>query len=288
VIPRTTGTQLWESEHFGTLLAASDLNFHIYWNGPSREDDVQRQIELVQLALEKKPVGLVLAPDHSLALVSPVQDLIDHGVPVVIVESPIFLKESPNLYFVLNDEETAGRLAAERVGSLLNGEGVIAVLGVDPNIAGIMDRLGSFERHITDEWPRIDIVEERLGYFKPAQAQQVAEDVLIAQHHLNAVFALTSVATRGAVLAFRQSHRKDIKLIGCEQDLATPMETEEIDSIIVENTREMGDRAIRLIDDHIRGVATPHLIRVEPVLVTRKNLANPEIQGILRMAEDHR
>jgi hypothetical protein len=40
VIPETTAQELWEVEHAGVASAAIGTNWEIYWNGPSREDDV--------------------------------------------------------------------------------------------------------------------------------------------------------------------------------------------------------------------------------------------------------
>ncbi len=56
--------------------------------GPSREDDLPRQIQIVNNAVARGVIGLVLAPDHAVALLSPVQAAIAQGIPTVIVSSP--------------------------------------------------------------------------------------------------------------------------------------------------------------------------------------------------------
>jgi hypothetical protein len=48
VIPRTSGISLWEPEHGGAETAAVDIGADIYWNAPTREDDVEEQIALVE------------------------------------------------------------------------------------------------------------------------------------------------------------------------------------------------------------------------------------------------
>jgi ribose transport system substrate-binding protein len=69
VIPRTTGNELWEAMHAGAAAAGRQTGFHIYWNAPTREDDIEKQVELVERVIGDRPGGLVLAPDHYLALV---------------------------------------------------------------------------------------------------------------------------------------------------------------------------------------------------------------------------
>src|SRR5216683_2477915 len=73
VIPRTTANELWESVHKGAETAGHQTGFHIYWNAPTREDDIERQVGLVERVINDRPAGLVLAPDHYLALVAAVR-----------------------------------------------------------------------------------------------------------------------------------------------------------------------------------------------------------------------
>ena len=72
VIPRTTALILWEAEHAGAETAAHREGLTVYWNAPTREDDVERQISLIQRVVAAGARGLVLAPDQALALMVPV------------------------------------------------------------------------------------------------------------------------------------------------------------------------------------------------------------------------
>ena len=62
VIPRTTGVMLWEAEHVGAMAAAKKYGFEIYWNAPTREDDVEGQIALLDRIRNQNFVGLVSRP----------------------------------------------------------------------------------------------------------------------------------------------------------------------------------------------------------------------------------
>src|SRR5215831_13815113 len=88
VIPRTTGAMMWEPEHGGVLAAALRSGAQVYWNAPTREDDIQGQIALVERVADGGYQGLVLAPDHALALITPVRRAISRGVSTVIIGSP--------------------------------------------------------------------------------------------------------------------------------------------------------------------------------------------------------
>jgi ABC-type sugar transport system substrate-binding protein len=54
VIPRTTSTMFWEAEHAGAEFAARKSGIRIRWNAPTREDDVQLQIGMVDRAIDEQ------------------------------------------------------------------------------------------------------------------------------------------------------------------------------------------------------------------------------------------
>jgi ribose transport system substrate-binding protein len=275
---------LWEAEHAGAELSAKRAGFRIYWNAPTSEDDVDRQIAIIKQAINRGAVGLVLAPDQALALMVPVRDVVARGIPTVVISSPLAIPPGGKLSYILNDEDETGRLAAERIGAILHGEGSVAILGIDPDVTGITHRAHAFEANLTANFPRIKIVDERTGGFNLTEAQEITDDVLAKNPQIDAILALNSSATRGAFIALESSHQLGkIKLVACEQELIPPLVTGEIDSIIVENTYEMGYRAIQLIAAERRGEKVPAEIRLNPKLVTRENLNTPEVQRMLTM-----
>ena len=284
VIPRTTALVLWESEHAGAEAAAKKTGYTVYWSAPTREDDGERQIAFMQKAVQRGASGLVLAPDQALALMVPVRNVVARGIPTVIISSPLPIPPGGKLSYILNDEEATGRIAADRIGLILQGKGKVAVVGIDPDITGIVVRTHAFETNMAARYPNIKIVDERTGGFNTAQAQEVAEDTMARNPGLGAILALNSSATRGAFVALRNAHALGrIKLVACEQELIPPLLTGELDSIIVENTYEMGYQAVQLIAAERRGQHVPQQIELSPKLVTRENLNTPEVQRMLTM-----
>jgi len=282
VVPRTTGTALWEPEHEGAAQAAAEAGLQIYWNAPTREDDVQRQIALVERIIDRKYAGLILSPDQSLALMTPVRRALAHGIPTVVLGSPLPMKPGGKLIYVLSDDEKAGQMAAERIGEILHGTGTVAILGIDPDIAGVLTRERSFEAALTARYPHITIAEKRMGSFNVPYEQQIAEEVLADHPNLDAILAVTTDATRGAYSALTEMRLAGkVKLIGCDQDLLAPLTTGEIDSLIAEDTYTMGYRAATLLSRVRQGKPVPALTKVSPRLITKDNLSSPEIQRIL-------
>jgi len=280
VIPRTSGTFLWEPMHVGAEIAAQHTGLNVYWNAPTREDDIQGQIALLEKVVARGYQGLVLAPDHSLALISPVRLALSHGLPTVIVGSPLPIPAEGKLSYILNDDEAAGRMAAEYVAEILQNKGSVVVLGIDPDIAGIMIRARSLEKTLQN-YPSIRIVDKRIGAFNTPYDQQIAEESLRQHPDVSAIVALTSTSTRGSSIAISRAEHK-IHLVGFDDlDDLKPLREGRVDAVLTQNSREMGFQAITSLAAQLQGKVVPGETKIPPVLLTGKNLDSPETQRLL-------
>ena len=280
VIPRTSGTFLWEPLHVGAEIAAQNNGLTVYWNAPTREDDVQGQITLLEKVVARGYKGLVLAPDHTLALIAPVRLALSKGVATVIVGSPLPIPPGGKLSYILNDDEEAGRMAAEKVAELIKKKGSVAVLGIDPDIAGIMIRARSLENAL-QAYPNVRIVEKHIGSFNTPYDQQIAEEALRQHPDLDAIIALTSTSTRGCSIAISHSKRR-VHLVGFDDlDDLTPLRDGIVDAIITQNSREMGSEAVNSLAIQLQGKPVSPEIKIRPVLLTKHSLDSPETRQLL-------
>lgn len=283
VIPRTSGTLLWEPEHRGAQDAAQSAGAKIYWNAPTREDDVAGQISLIEHVAGGDYQGLVLVPSQSLALITPVRRALARGLPIVIVSSPIPVPAGDKLSYILNDEQEGGRIAAQRVALLLHGQGSIAILGIDPDVAGIMVRAHSFEDFLTRYYPAIHVVERHTGTFNVPHEQELAEETLGAHPNLDAIVAMMWPSARGAMSTIDNNPGKfKTRVIGFDpEDIS--FHSPSLDSVILQNTREMGDLAVQLIHAKLERKSVPARIMLKPLLVTRQNVNSEEVLHMTTM-----
>jgi len=283
VIPRTSGTSLWEPAHRGAQDAAKAIGARIYWNSPTREDDVAGQIALIEHVVAEGDQGLVLAPNQSLALITPVQRALAHGLPIVIISSPMPIPAGGGLSYILNDEEAGARIAAQRLAMLLHGRGSIALLGINPDVAGIMKRAHSFESYLAKNYPAIHIVERHTGSFNIPHEQEIAEETLAAHPDLDAIVALMWSSARGAMSTIDNNPGKlKAKVIAFDAE-DVQFNSPSLDSAVIQDTRQMGNLAVQLIHDRLSGRPTPSMITLQPVLVTRANANSAEVRHMTTM-----
>jgi ribose transport system substrate-binding protein len=285
VIPGTTATEFWESVHGGAASAGRKTGFRIYWNAPTREDDVERQIVLVEKAIDSGYAGLVVAPINYLALVGSVRQALSKHIPTVVIRSSLPIPPGHGLSYILNDDQETGRLAATRIGTALGGKGRVAVLGLDPSSGPrSVLRVRAIEAEVAKSFPQVSVIEERSGSSNTAEVQQIAQEILVENPGLDAIVSLDVNTTEGTWAALTALGKgKNVKLVGCEQelDLMAGIRHGEIDSVIVENTYEMGYRAIQSIAAQRRGEPVPDQIELKPMLVTKENIDSDEAQKLL-------
>lgn len=282
VVPRTCGTWLWEAEHTGAAREALRHSISVYWNAPMREDDVQRQIDILASAVKRHMTGVIIAPIEDLPLRTPLQRTVHAGVPVVVVDSDLGLPPGKTLTYVLNNETLGGQMAARRLGKILHGKGTVAIVGINNKLASMEERARSLERTLAEEFPAVHVVFRSLALPTVAQEQQVAERMLASGIHPDAVVTLSEPATRGmyfALIEFNENGK--IPLLGFDQNLLAPVRTGEIDSVVIQNTFEIGRVAMLAMSRELDHEPVEARYTVEPRLVTRETIDSAEVRQTL-------
>lgn len=285
VIPRTCGTALWEPEHAGAAAVARSVGLNLHWNAPMRDDDTQTQISLIEKSVDRGMAGVIVSPIQTLPMRTPIRRILAKGIPVVVIDTELGIPSSSKLSYVLNDEQVGGQIAARRIGLILHGKGNIAIVGIQPELNSITVREHSFESTLSSEFPGIHIVARKLGLSSVPEEQHNAEELLAGGKSIDAIVALSLASTRGTYYALAEFAKEGaIKLVGFDQDLIPPIRNGGIDSVVVQNTFEMGRIAMELMNREIHGASESPRVSVEPVLMTRDNVDSAEIRQIENMS----
>lgn len=253
---------------------------HVYWNAPADEGDTEKQLSFIGPSLAKRYRGLIFAPDETLASRGLVLQAVNSGVPVVIVDDQLGPPPGLLLSYVANDEEAGAKLAADRVAELLEGQGSIAVIGISPRLESGILREESFEKTLSSVAPNIHIEYRRYGDSVVTHQQQIADEIL-KRYHVDAIVALTGTATRGAYFAKIATETPNpVKIVGFDQDLLLPIQAGDVDSVVVQNTRAIGQVAMRNLDAQLRGEKVNDVTLVSPMLLTKEASRTPEINSL--------
>ena len=125
----------------------------------------------------------------------------------------------------------------------------------------------------------------RYGDSVVTHQQRIAEAILSGPQHVDAVVALTSAATLGVYFAkLAAASPTTFPVVGFDQGLLLPIQSGEIDSIVVQNTRKIGQIAMQNVSAALRGKKVNGVTLVPPILLTRDNLDAPDIKSQWELA----
>jgi len=282
VIPKGLAHFYWQAVRAGAKSACDEFGYQMYWNGPERETDRERQIQIVEDFMVQKVDGIVLAPLDRKTLVPTLEKLAQAKIPVVIVDSGI--DSSNYICFAATDNYQGGVLAARRMGKILDGKGKIAVIKYIQGSGSTTDRENGFIDTIKKEFPGIQIADTKYGQDTVETALAATEDLLTRNQDLQGLFACNVSTAVGAFQALQSQKRTEVKMVGfdAEKALIDGLNAGKIDSLVVQNPFKMGYEGVKAIVMTIKGQPVPKKIDTGVNLITRENQDDPKIKELLK------
>jgi ribose transport system substrate-binding protein len=290
VIPKGTTHEFWKSINAGAVKAEQELNAQgvpvkIIWKGPLREDDRDQQIQTVEGFMTRRVSGIVLAPLDSQALVRPVVNAVQSGIPVVIIDSD--LKSDKYVSFVATDNYKGGVLAADHLGKLLNGKGNIILLRYAVGSASTEAREAGFVDTLKGKFPEFKLISSD-QYAGPTRetAYQASQNLLNRfGHEVNGVFCPNETSTVAMTKALRDVGKGggNVKMIGFDASSVSvaDMKNGDVQGLIVQNPVKMGYLGVMTVVKALQGQKVEKRIDTGVALVTPENMDQPEMAELL-------
>ena len=282
VSPKGVNSIFWQSVHAGVMAAGRKYDVEILWNGPPRETEYARQIQIVESMINQRVSGIAISPSDQTALVGVVERASAAGIPVTVFDSGI---DTDNyVSFVATDNYTAGKTAAEILSDLLSGKGNIAVVKHIPGSDSTMKRERGFEDALKDKFTGVKIVNQQFCMTDRARAMAVTEDMMTAHPELDGIFCSSEAASVGAARAVRTRNMVGkIKLVGFDSGptLEKNLRDGVIDALIVQDPFNMGFLGVETIIQKLAGKVPPKHIDSPTHVIRAKDLNDPEVRRLL-------
>lgn len=289
VIPKGTTHEFWKSIHAGAIkaqreLEAQGVQVRITWKGPIREDDREQQIQVVEGFLSQGVNGIVLAPLDASALVRPVQEAKRAGIPTVVIDSALASEDAVS--FVATDNEKGGALAADRLGTLLQGKGRVLVLRYQEGSASTEAREKGFLDRMKAQYPGVEIVSSD-QFAGPTRdtAKRASENLLNRfGSQIDGVFTPNESSTAGMLLALQDVGKAgQVRFVGFDSSEAfvTAMRNKQLDGVVLQNPLEMGYQGVKSMVAHLQGQSIQPRVDTGVVIVTPENLDTEDSKALL-------
>ena len=290
VIPKGTTHEFWKSVHLGALRAAEEAgNVEILWEGPLREDDTTGQMQKVQDFIAQQVDGIVLAPLDSTALIRPVGEAIDAGIPVVIFDSA--LGKGPEIVsHVATDNYHGGQLAADRLAEALGGKGEVILLRYKVGSQSTEQRESGFLDRMKEKHPGITVIEsDEYAGTTPDEALSKATQVLSKyRDQVDGIFAVCEPNANGTLQALSNTGLAGkVKFVAFDPSPALIRGLEEgtVHGIVLQDPVTMGYKAVQSMIAALNGESVKKRVQTGEHVATPENMDEPRMQKLLTPAE---
>jgi ribose transport system substrate-binding protein len=194
VISKGFQHQFWQAVKAGAEKAAVDYNVTITFEGPETEAQVDKQVEMVQAALDKNPAALCLAALDTQALIPQLEKAQAAGIPVIGFDSGV--DSDIPLSTAATDNLAAAAVAADKMAELIGGSGQVAVIVHDQTSRTGIDRRDGFVNQMEAKYPDIEIVDIQYGAGDQLKSTDLAKAIIQAHPDLKGFFG----ANEGSII----------------------------------------------------------------------------------------
>ncbi len=282
VISKGFQHQFWQSVKAGSEKAAKDFNVKITFEGPESESQVDKQIEMLQAALDKKPAAICLAALDSKAAIPLLQKAQSQGIPVIGFDSGV--DSDIPATTAATDNVAAAAAAADKMASLIGDSGEVAVLVHDQTSRTGIDRRDGFVNQMKSKHPNITIVDVQYGAGDPQKSTDIAKAVIQGHPNLKGYFGANEGSMKGVMNAAKELG-KEGKLVMIGYDAGKQLKDEVragiVAGAITQDPVQIGYKCVESAIKAIKGEKLNKVTDTGFKWWDKSNMDNPDIAPLL-------
>lgn len=213
-IGKTLNNPWWISVSDFARQEADALGVNLTIAIPQEEVDLEKQVAMIETAIEKNADAIVISAASSDGVVPAIKKARDQGIKIVNFDTRISDKSVIDA-FVGGDDEAGAYKAGKYICEQLGGEGEVAI------ITGLMAQSTGVDRHAgfmraCEEYPGIKVVAEQSAEWSSDKAADVTTNILTANPNVKAIFACNDQMAVGMVNAAKSAGKSadDLVLVG--------------------------------------------------------------------------
>lgn len=274
--------QFWQAVKLGAEQAAEACGVTITFEGPESESQVDKQIEMLQTALDKNPDAIGFAALDSRAAIPLLERAQEEGIPVIAFDSGV--DSDIPLTTAATDNVAAAALAADMMAELIGFEGEVAVIAHDQTSRTGIDRVTGFKERIEEAYPDIEIVDIQYGGGDHLRSTDLAKAIILAHPNLKGFFGANEGSAIGVLNAVVELGMEGkIVVIGYDSGLQQieAVRSGVMAGAITQNPIGIGYRTVEAAVMALRGEELPEHIDTGFFYYTAENIDDEEIAALL-------
>jgi ribose transport system substrate-binding protein len=281
VISKGFQHQFWQAVKMGSQKAATDYKVRITFEGPENESQVDKQIEMLQAALAKKPAAICLAALDSKAVIPLLQKAQASKIPIVGFDSGV--DSDIPVATAATDNIAAAGYAAKKMAQLIGDEGEVAVIVHDQTSRTGIDRRDGFVKEMKNH-PKIKIVDIQYGGGDQLKSTDLAKAIIQAHPNLKGFFGANEGSIIGVLNGVKEL-KKEGKIVVIGYD-AGKQQKDAIRSgveagAVSQDPVGIGYKCVEAAVKAIKGEKVPKNIDTGFKWYDKTNIDSPEMKPLL-------
>jgi ribose transport system substrate-binding protein len=195
--------------------ARHPTEYELVTNGIKDEQDVSRQIDLVEQMIAKKVSAIVIAPADSKALVPVCKKALQAGIVVVNIDnrldSAVKQDQGVSIPFVGPDNRKGAALAGEYLAQKLQPGDKVAIIEGAPNAFNAVQRKLGFEDAVKARG--LKIAASQSANWEMDKANQVVSAIITEHPDIKGILCANDSMALGAVAALRSAGKNKKVLV---------------------------------------------------------------------------
>jgi len=282
VISKGFQHQFWLAVKAGAEQAAKDLDVTITFEGPENESMVDKQMDMLQVAIDKNPAAICFAAVDSKAAIPLLQQAKEKGIPVIGFDSGV--DSDIPLSTAATDNVAAAALAADKMVELIGGAGQVAIIAHDQTSRTGIDRVKGFTDRVAEKYPNVTIVATQYGGGDQLRSTDLAKAIIQGNPELKGFFGANEGSIIGVLNAVQELGMKD-KLVVIGYD-SGQQQMEAIRSgleagAITQDPIGIGYKAVEAAVKAVKGETLPLFIDTGFHWFDATNIDDPVIAALL-------
>lgn len=282
-VPKTidTSIEFWEVMKQGVATAAKEFGADVHTVGTDTELDVDKQIQLLEQAIEEKPDAIILAATDYYRLVPVAEQIKAAGITLITVDSG--LNGGVSESFIATDNYEAGRKAAQKLIENIHSDDQVAIMNFVPGSATAIER----EKGVRDALSQngVNLVQDTLySNGSSKKAYQLTVDLLKNQPQLKGIIGLNEPSTLGAGLAIMDMGLKSkVKLVGFDNSSSEVqlLENETMLGTVIQKPFTMGYLAVKTALEVVSGHKVAPVMDTGSEFITKENMYTSENEKLM-------
>ena len=202
VISKGFQHQFWQAVKLGAEKAAAELKVKITFEGPENESQVDKQLEMLQAALAKKPQAICFAALDSKAANPLLKKAQAAKIPVVGFDSGV--DSDVPVATAATDNIAAAGFAADKMAQLIGDEGEVAAVVHDQTSRTGIDRRDGFVNRMKTKHPKIKVVDVQYGGGDHLKSTDLAKAIIQAHPRIKGIFGANEGSAVGVLNAVKE------------------------------------------------------------------------------------